>query len=289
MTNLPIATDHTALDRALMQMDAGLQFGKLLIESETIPDRWKKPSQVFSVVLRGQDFEFSPIQSLEVFYVVHGKIAMDSHGIGALVRKHGGDIVVLEESEKAVRVKVTRPGKEDSIVCVTIEDAEKAGWASKNPSYRSQPKNMLYAKALTFAARRLYQDVLKGMRTKEELEDMTPEEAGVTVVSPADRLNALVAKSDTKALPDVEVVKEKPVEPTEAPRKKSLFERITGLMAALQAEFGVARSDVVFWAEKNAGGRLPEMFTPEDFKGLYRVYEDLKGGVDPESIFGVQG
>lgn len=250
-------------DLMLAQLDKGLQLSEVLINSRTIPDRWKRKEEVFAVMMRGNDYKFTPIQSLEVFYVVHGRIAMDSHGIAAVILANGGTIETVEDDARAQTVRITRPGHPPLEYRFTIEDAEKAKLTG-NAKYREMPRNMLYARALTFAARKLYADKLKGMKTKEELEDMPEERSPEAAVG---AVNALLGAPASEAAP-IDVTPEKPTE-----------KAVNDMLSAF-GKLGVTPAHILEYCD------CKELFhiTQERFDELRDVYAQCTKGEKPMPV-----
>ena len=114
----------------------------------------------------------------------------------------------MNEDETEAICIAKRRGQPDVIRTFSIADAKQAGLWGKPGPWQSSPKRMLQMRARSFALRDQFPDVLKGINSREESEDIVQMQAAesrarktVDVVMPS-------REEDTK--PDIHVATEQP-------------------------------------------------------------------------------
>lgn len=93
------------------------------------------------------------VNTLPQCYVVHGRPGFMAQLQIALAARHGCSIVPLDDESGATEAVVNVLGKDGEWhrVTVTMAEAQHAGWAAKNPNYKTMPDRMLMARAVTKA------------------------------------------------------------------------------------------------------------------------------------------
>lgn len=143
----------------------------------------KDQAQAIVKVLAGREIGLTPLESMMNLYIVKNRVAASSKVIASLIKKsraYDYKIVKLTDDECQIEfVKIGAEGVETSlgISTFTIKDAAKAGVVN-GQNWKSYPRNMLYARAMTNGARWFCPDVYSGY-AEEELE-------GVLVERPKD-------------------------------------------------------------------------------------------------------
>jgi hypothetical protein len=150
-------------------LESQLAKAAVLVKSGMLPKAYDKPEAVLAACTLGSELGFSPMQALQVINVIDGKPTLGLNGMLALAQRNGGRIETLELSDTVCKVRVTRNEQvhEESY---TIGDAAKAGLAGKS-NWVKMPKQMLYARAVSTAIRRMFADVLSGLYSTEEMQD----------------------------------------------------------------------------------------------------------------------
>ena len=106
----------------------------------------------------------NPIRNLPDTYVVHGRFGMMAALQTAFAQREGVDIQVVDARDDRATVRILRPGERDGqLFTVTMAEAERAGWARRNPCYQSMPQKMLLARAVTSAINAVAPGVLRGI------------------------------------------------------------------------------------------------------------------------------
>lgn len=122
-------------------------------------------------IYHGMQLGWAPLTSLQNIFTVHGVPAMYARAMRALLISKGHEVETIESTPTTATVRARHAGHPNwEEVTWTIELATTAGYTS-NPKYKSDPRGMLYAKALADACRRACPDVLMGMaHSAEDLE-----------------------------------------------------------------------------------------------------------------------
>ena len=200
-----------------------------LIDSEALPNTIKNASQLMMVLLSGYEADMTPMQAINSFYIVNGKITIWGSAVITQLRKAGWTLEWIESTDKKAHVKISKGdvSGEDSF---TIEEAKTAGLTGKGP-WRSYPKDMLRWKAIGRCIRFTCPEVLGGYYMKEDIE-----------------ANVIDA--------DVHVREVKPQEtPDLAPITQVQLDRIDELVA----EIGADRAQVDEWILKMTGTELKNL------------------------------
>lgn len=188
MTNemVPAPKPQVAVtERGVMirSVDELYRFGEMVQRSGLAPKGFQRAEQVCVAVAHGMELGLSPMQSLQGLVVINGKVSMYGDTARALVQAHphciwitdnladlstttvwGDDVTaVVSIKRKGHRAAVTRK--------FSVAQAKAAGLWGKEGPWRQYPDRMLYYRALGFALRDAFPDVLRGIKTAEELRD----------------------------------------------------------------------------------------------------------------------
>lgn len=132
-----------------------------------------KPDEVTAAILAGQEMGLSPMAALRSMHVIQGTAALSAIALRGLVQSKGHEIWTEESTATRAIVCGRRKGTDQvERVAWSMDRATKAGFVQKNPNYKSQPQNMLLARATAECARLIAADALMGMPySSEELAD----------------------------------------------------------------------------------------------------------------------
>jgi hypothetical protein len=140
------------------------------------------PQKICVVLQAGAELGFLPWQSLQSFYVVHGRVGMDGAAMVGLIRKNKTCeyLSMLFEGEpykdsfSAIVLSKRRDEAVEHTTAFSVGDARLAKlWGAKD-NWTKYPKDMLTWRAVSRHARLYYPDVITGFYTKDELEQMEP-------------------------------------------------------------------------------------------------------------------
>jgi hypothetical protein len=150
-----------------------------LASSELIPKSFRgKPQDLFICWAMGYSIGLSPEQSMQCIAVVNGRACMWGDEMLALCMAHK-DFEDIEEHP--IRTKddtvigyvctVHRKGRKPKTSEFTLEMAKRAGLLGKTGPWTQYPERMLKLRARGFSLRDAFPDALKGIKSREEVED----------------------------------------------------------------------------------------------------------------------
>lgn len=169
--------------------------------SSIVPEQYRgKPSDCFIAVQMAFRLGVDPLAYMQSSYIVHGKPGIEAKLAIAMLNTSGkitGRVRYKDERDKAGKmiastatVKDAETGDEVAAT-VTWEMAAAEGWTTKTGSkWKTMPDVMFHYRAAVFLIRQFYPEVLMGMQTRDELDDL-PE-----VAAPAANIAELHARID---------------------------------------------------------------------------------------------
>jgi len=178
-------------------------------QTEFVPDAMRgKPAVVAAAILYGRELGLEPMTSLRSVNIIKGRPALTAEAMRAMVLAAGHDIRFQEMTSARCVIVGRRKGQDDTTtVTFTMDDAKKMG-VGGGQQYAKMPRQMLAARATSELCRLIFADVIGGLMSDVEAEDIEGTEplATVTPMTTARR------KSPVKAAPEPE----EPVTPTPA-------------------------------------------------------------------------
>jgi len=132
---------------------------------------------VLFVILVGESLGLNAATALMNIFNVNGMPAMKADLKLALAKRHPeyAGCEIDANTERCI-VKMKRRnenGTEESIISTfTIEDAKRAGLFPKKDNWRMYPQRMLKARAISYAVNDLFPDIVFGMLSSEEAQDI---------------------------------------------------------------------------------------------------------------------
>ena len=155
-----------------------MAMGEVFAKSEMFPDI-KNAAQGYIKILAGKELGLSPIQALNSFYFVGGRLGIAAQTMAALVKKSGKydyQIVTHTETECIIDFFIVNGDKKKiGTSRFDIKAAAKAGIVNKD-NWKNYPMNMLFARALMNGVRWFSPDAVSAFTySVEELQDLQPE------------------------------------------------------------------------------------------------------------------
>lgn len=131
-------------------------------------------AQLFLIVENAIALGIDPRKALNGgLYAVNGKVEMSGRLMGELIRRRGHSFRTLENTkDKCVLIGKRADTGDEEKVSFSIEEAKKAG--IYHASWEKFPEDMLYWRALSRLARRLFPDVIGGCYVEGELQEDPP-------------------------------------------------------------------------------------------------------------------
>lgn len=181
------------------------QMSKILASSGLMPKGMETAEKVCVALQYGYELGLSPMVSVNNIAVVNGKPTLGTDIMHAIVRhskEYGGVEWVCQDDKKAECIvhRINVNYKEDVRGIYTIEMAKAAGLAQKD-NWAKYPARMLKHRALSYALRDAFPDVLSGIYSPDEMESESAPE--VRNITPPEEQTRRTAQTATKQTADV--------------------------------------------------------------------------------------
>jgi hypothetical protein len=157
------------------------RMAQLLHRSQLVPSSFRSPEQIVVALLRAIELQLPPLQALEGMSVINNKVGL--MGDLALSMVEASGLLEAKRVEYAgegpalsCTVTLKRKGRAEQDYSFSVLEARAAGLYERSTTWRLYPKRMTYYRALGFGLRDEFSDVLKGIKTVEELADYPPPE-----------------------------------------------------------------------------------------------------------------
>lgn len=199
-------------------LDDAFRLGAMIFASGLAPYSLKSKEAVCAAVMYGMEIGLPPMQAVQSIAVIGGKPAIFGDAAIALVRQSGLLVYIRErvEGEGDARVGICEVGRRNQDGTVeeiaerfSVAQAKAAGlWDKRGRNgeatpWQLYPERMLRFRARGFALRDLFSDVLKGLRTAEEVEDQDRAEARIVPPTPPAQPPAALVPPKPPAPPQV--------------------------------------------------------------------------------------
>lgn len=197
----------------LSTVEEAFRFAGALIKSGLAPKDFKTQEAVLIAIQMGAEIGLPPMAALQNIAVINGRPAVYGDALKGIVDGSGLLAEYTDEVQPTfARVTVTRKGRNPLVRVFSEADAKKAGLWGKAGPWTQYPQRMLLMRARSWALRDAFPDVLKGVISREEAEDIPPEPRNVTPPRPEQTLAALDAPkaAEPEAPPASEVPNDEP-------------------------------------------------------------------------------
>jgi len=197
-------------------LDEAFRMAQILVSSGLTPRGVDTPQKAFLIMAQGRELGLSTMQSLGNIYVVEGKVSLSSDLMAAMVLKSAvcEYLRVIEMTPERATYAAKRKGGAEFRFSFSWEDAVKAGLTNR-PNYKANPADMLRHRALSKCVRAVFPDVVAGLYSRDEAEDIvdvTPRQVIAEVV------HAAAETATQPALPAATKVRKRtPAQPVSAP------------------------------------------------------------------------
>jgi hypothetical protein len=159
-------------------LSEAMQFSDVLSKSIMVPREYQgKPANVLVAVQWGMELGLAPMQALQNIAVINGKPSIYGDALLAMVRADHRCLGVKEylDGETAVCL-ITRSHNNGDFEEIerkfSVDDAKRAGLWGKQGPWKQYPQRMLQMRARSLAIRDGFPDVIKGLISVEEAQDM---------------------------------------------------------------------------------------------------------------------
>ncbi len=142
-------------------------------------------AQAFVKIALGESMGFSPAESMTGIDIIQGRVAISANMRASRMQRAGYEWDILQLDDTACRLRLKFEGqfvmqenekgeKVPAIVSFTMKDAAIAGLAGKD-NYKKNPRNMLFARAVTNAQRWYAPGILSmNILSSEEATELPP-------------------------------------------------------------------------------------------------------------------
>lgn len=163
------AAQPMTLESYAKGLEIGMRVGASLLKSGLVPSHFKSAEAVVAAIWYGQEIGFTPMQSLQLIFIVNGKPSVASAGLQAIMLANGGKIEDDGTTADICKLAITRNGQTRKFA-YSMNDAKKAGLAAKD-NWQRMPNEMMYARAVSKGGRAMWADKIAGLYSTEELQD----------------------------------------------------------------------------------------------------------------------
>jgi hypothetical protein len=179
-------TESNALTAlAPRSIDEAKALSRDLSTSQLLPEALRKsPADILATVMTGHELGLAPMQAIRAINVIEGQPTLKAEAMVALVRRSPVCewLEVRASSNESCTVETKRVGHKPVSFSFSMADAERAGLVGKK-NWARFPAAMLRARAFSAACRAVYQDVILGINSAEEMLDEVRADSGPTSVA----------------------------------------------------------------------------------------------------------
>jgi hypothetical protein len=179
-------TAQLAFNVAPKTFDELWRFADMAATTALVPKQYQgRPADIFIAAQWGLHIGMHPIVAIQNICVINGRPSLYGDAMIALVRASGKLEYMKESWDEAKQMAICelkRVGEYPCAETFSMEDAKKAGLLGKAGPWSTYPKRMAKFRARGFALRDNFADVLGGLISSEEAQDM-PVDVSVNVVS----------------------------------------------------------------------------------------------------------
>ena len=198
------------------------------------------PNQAFTLMMLCQSEGLHPIQAIKRFHIIEGRPAMRSDAIQAEFQSRGGLIEILRSDAVEARAIFSHPIHQPKgfEYAVTYKEFEASGMLAGKfgvkDNWKKSPADMLWARLVTKAIRKVFPGVVVGIYSPEEIEDMEAlpmPTATVRMASVASLPHAPAAPSE----PDIPVMGYDPDSPDQRTYSALVYGAVTAVNTLIAA------------------------------------------------------
>jgi len=167
-------------------IDEMKRWADTIINSGLLPNSITEPEQVITIVQHGKELGLTPHIALNNIHVIAGRPVISSSMLGAILKKHGVEWIIAEDfvtfdgptgkPDKRTSYKFYWKSSVtgtviETMFSITWNQMTLAGYVDKQ-NWTKYPKEMMRARCLSYAVRALFPEVLLGMYSDMELNDI---------------------------------------------------------------------------------------------------------------------
>jgi hypothetical protein len=204
--NIAPATNTGSLQ--VMSLQDKLIMADQLAKSGLMPASLRNPEQVFVALQWGEELNLSPMVAINNIAVIKGRPTLSADLQFALVRANPeyAGCTWVRQDDKVAEVIIRRRCHnvtEDYRSKFTIDDAMRAGLIVPKSAWETYPARMLKHRALSFACRDAFPDVIAGVYSPEEMQEINLPPINVTPSAPPTAPSPEVTQYRKQLLQDI--------------------------------------------------------------------------------------
>lgn len=225
-------------------------------KSGALPASIKNGAQLAMVMLAGYEAGMRPMESINAFYIVNGRLTVWGDALIRQLKRAGYKIAWTESDTTKATVVLTAPDGQVHTETFTHAEAVTAGLIAKGGPWKTYEKDMLRWKAIGRAVRFFCPEVLGGVQyLKEEADDIEAEPRQARAAAPVADIEA------TEVTP--------PAEPARIRADQLKY------LGELRNELGVEEERFNAWIIEKGGATVQEL-TEERADAVITALEKLK-------------
>lgn len=162
----------------LTSLEDAFRFAKAIVSSGFAPKGMDKPESVLVALQWGAELGLTPMAALSNIAVVNGRPSLFGDAALALIRSSGQleqyteqEVGKRGQDDFGFKITAKRKGFDPQSETFTVADAKTAKLWGKAGPWTDYPARMLKFRARGFLLRDMFGDVLKGLKTLEEVRD----------------------------------------------------------------------------------------------------------------------
>ena len=164
-----------------------MHIAKTLANTIIVPVHFRgKPADIFACVMLGSELGFKPMMSLNSISIIQGNATLKAQTMMALVRaKCPSSIfhIEVDEEKKIAIVKAQRDASDPGYTSTWDMAKAKSMGLSAKDNWIKQPTTMLRWRAVSEACRMVFADLLMGVYSTEEMEDVASKNESTTLAN----------------------------------------------------------------------------------------------------------
>lgn len=184
------------------------------IASKALPKSIENAPQLMMVMQAGFEAGMQPLQAINSFYFVNGKLSMYGDAVIAQVMRAGHKVEFYDCNDKTASCRITRGDNGQVMETTFTMEMVKARGLDRNPVFKTNPENMLKFKAFHMNAKFIAPEAVRNMQIKEVLEtemDLPVQPENVIPPKPPAKTRTTTAKTVEATVVNA---------PAEAPKKE---------------------------------------------------------------------
>lgn len=265
--------------QALTQINA---MADRLGKSGALPASIRNGDQLAMVMLAGYEAGMRPMESINAFYIVNGRLTMWGDALIRQLKRAGYSLTWPVTTDKEATCEITAPNGDKHKETFTFADAEKAGLIAKGGPWKTYPKDMLRWKAIGRGVRFFCPEVMGGTQyLKEEADDFEEIEAKPAKAARKAQVAPEAAQAIDITPPAKDAAQEQPAAAATTENgnvKGTILPQQMKRIHALRGQIGTDEEALNAWTVKSFGLRVSGLSEAQADVVIGALEKRLEGG-----------